>query len=175
MSIDWKSVGATAGKFAPMLGALLGGPAGASVGAMIASALGTGATPMEVQQALVTDPAAAVKLKEIESARQVQLQALMVDHAKAEIAAQVANASDVNTTMQAEAAAEHWPTYAWRPFIGFMFGCYVASMWLLPLFGKQPVALTPDLTLAVGAILGIASFYRGKMQSDPNIPTINRG
>ena len=53
MDIDWKSVGATAGKFAPMLGALLGGPAGASVGAMIASALGTGNTPMEVQQALV--------------------------------------------------------------------------------------------------------------------------
>lgn len=87
----------------------------------------------------------------------------------------VQNAADINKTMQSEAASEHWPTYSWRPFIGFMFGSYVASMWILPLFGKTPTAISPDLTLAVGGILGVASFFRGKMQADPSIPTINRG
>ncbi len=193
LDIDWKAVGNTAGKFAPMLGALLGGPAGASVGAMIASALGTGNTPMEVQQALVTNPDAAVKLKEIESTRQVSLQALMVDSAKAELAAATANASDINKTMQAEAASEHWQTYSWRPFIGFAVGINViaSSALVLAVFvpvmlgNKEAAAAVAHLPVVLGAlaginatvlpILGIASWFRGKMQADPNIPTINRG
>jgi hypothetical protein len=77
--------------------------------------------------------------------------------------------------MQSEAAAEHWPTYTWRPFIGFIFGLYIASMFILPLFGLQPITMSADLVMAVGAILGVASWFRGKMQADPNIPTINRG
>ena len=81
----------------------------------------------------------------------------------------------VNATIRAEAAAEHWPTYTWRPFIGFVFGFYVASMFILPLFGVAPVPLSADITLTIGAILGVASFFRGKAQADPNIPTINRG
>lgn len=81
----------------------------------------------------------------------------------------------VNATIRAEAAAEHWPTYAWRPFIGFIFGLYVASLFILPIFGIAPVPLSPDITLTIGAILGVASFFRGKAQADPNIPTINRG
>lgn len=84
-------------------------------------------------------------------------------------------AGEVNATMRAEAVAEHWPTYSWRPFIGFVFGLYIASLFLLPLIEVQPVVMSPDMVLAVGSILGIASFYRGKMQADPTIPTINRG
>lgn len=193
MDIDWKAVGNTAGKFAPMLGALLGGPAGASVGAMIASALGTGNTPMEVQQALVTNPDAAVKLKEIESTRQVSLQALMVDSAKAELSAATTNAGDINRTMQAEAASEHWQTYSWRPFIGFAVGINViaSSALVLAVFvpimlgNKEAASALTHLPMVLGAlagingtvlpILGIASWFRGKMQADPSIPTVNRG
>ena len=85
------------------------------------------------------------------------------------------NIENVNKTMQSEAAAEHWPTYSWRPFIGFVFGFYIASMFILPLFGIAPVPMSPDLVLAVGGILGIASYFRGKSQADPTIPTVNRG
>ncbi len=85
------------------------------------------------------------------------------------------NIENVNKTMQSEAAAEHWPTYTWRPFIGFVFGLYIASMFILPLFGVRPIEMSADLVLVVGAILGVASFYRGKMQADPTIPTVNRG
>lgn len=173
--MEWKDIATTVGKAAPLLGTLLGGPAGAAVGGIVASVLGTGATPDEVSQALATNPDAAVKLREIEADRQVHLQGLAVDQVKAELAAATQNAGDINRTMQAEAAAEHWPTYTWRPFIGFMFGAYVASLWLLPLFGKSPATLTTDMTLAVGGILGIASWFRGRMQADPSIPTINRG
>lgn len=175
--MDWKDIAGTVGKFAPLIGTLLGGPASAAaaVGGIVASVLGTGNTPDEVSQALVTNPDAAVKLRQIEAERQVQLQGLATDQVKAELAAVVQNAADINKTMQAEAQADHWPTYSWRPFIGFMFGAYVASLWLLPLFGKAPVTLTTDMTLAVGGILGIASWFRGRMQADPRVPSDGRG
>lgn len=61
--------------------------------------------------------------------------------------------------------SERWPTYSWRPFLGFMFGTYVASLWVLPLFGKTPVIMSPDLVITVGGILGVSAYFRGKSQS----------
>lgn len=102
------------------------------------------------------------------------------------------NAGDVNKTMQAEAAAEHWPTYAWRPFIGFCFGVLgvlaggtAAASYLAVMFFHADPALLQYLPGMIGAeagvmatmapVLGIASWFRGRMQADPNIPTVNRG
>ena len=175
MALEWKDVAGAVGKAAPILGTLLGGPAGAVVGGLVASALGVGSTPDEVSQALATNPEAAVKLKQIEADRQVRLQELLVQAASAEITAASAAIQSVNTTMQAEAKADHWPTYSWRPAIGFVFAAYVASLFVLPLFDKTPVALSPDMTLAIGGILGVASWFRGRMQADPRVPADNRG
>jgi hypothetical protein len=103
----------------------------------------------------------------------------------------VANAKDVNETMRAEAAAEHWPSYSWRPSIGFavaaditlcgltVFAAYVVAM----ITGKaEHLQYIPGMLAAMAGIigvampvLGIASWFRGKMQADPSIPTINRG
>lgn len=74
--MDWKDLEEAVGRFAPTLGTLVGGPAGAVVGSLIASTLGTGGTPDEVSQALISNPDAAVKLKQIEADRQVELQKL---------------------------------------------------------------------------------------------------
>ena len=78
--------------------------------------------------------------------------------------------------MQAESKAEHWPTYAWRPFIGFLFGLMTVCIYfVLPLL-KFPVPSIPsEVWMAYGAVMGVASWFRGKMQADPNIPTDNRG
>jgi hypothetical protein len=191
--MDWKDVASAVGKHAPLVGTLLGGPAGAAIGGIVAAALGTSATPDAVSQALLTSPEAAIRLHELEQSKQIRLQELAVDQALAELAARVQNAGDVNRTIQAEAASEHWPTYSWRPFIGFVFGinlfiaavttaaCYMAAM-----FGAQgataAIASLPAMIGALGAvngaavpILGIASWFRGRMQADPNVPTINRG
>jgi hypothetical protein len=88
--MDWKDIAGTLGKAAPLLGTLIGGPAGAAIGGMVASALGTPATPDDVSAALATNPDAAVKLKQIEADRQVQLQQLVEQHAGALLAAQTA-------------------------------------------------------------------------------------
>ena len=174
--MEWKDVANVVGKAAPILGTLLGGPAGAAVGALVASALGTGNSPDEVSQALVSNPEAAVKLKEIESKRQVDLQTILMQSEGNRLANDTATVQAVNATMQAEAAAEHWPTYSWRPFCGFVFGSmFLGVYFILPLM-KLPVPPVPtEAWMAMGAVLGVASWFRGKAQADPTVPTVNRG
>lgn len=168
--MEWKDVGSAIIKIAPSLGAVLGGPAGGAVGvaaAAVASALGLGAnaSPDDVLTAIgAMTPDTVVKLKSIDQ----QMQA-------AQLSAEQSELESVNKTMQTEAASEHWPSYSWRPFIGFMFGLYIASLWLLPLFGKQAPKIDTDTVLAIGGILGVASWFRGKAQADPRVQTDNRG
>lgn len=104
----------------------------------------------------------------------------------------VQNAADINKTMQAEAAAEHWPTYSWRPAIGFAiaFDLVVSAIVVVVAYvGVMFVGVKPEtlqyLPAFLGAmaalvgvaapIVGIASWFRGRMQADPNILTVNRG
>lgn len=102
------------------------------------------------------------------------------------------NAEDINKTIQAEAASEHMPTYLWRPFIGFVFGlmglitaltvaaAYIAVMLdyakpeMLTYLPQMLISMT-GIMAVISPILGVASWFRGKMQADPNIPTTNRG
>lgn len=174
--MEWKDIAGVVGKAAPILGTLLGGPAGAAIGGLVASALGTENTPSAVSQALSVNPDAAVKLAQIEADQKVKFQELATDQAKAEIAAAAQAISDVNKTMQAEAASEHWPTYTWRPFIGFITGVMLIGVYFVLPLAHIPVPPVPEsVWLMLGGILGVASFFRGKMQADPTIPTVNRG
>ena len=174
--MDWKSLGGIVGSAAPLLGGLLGGQGGAAIGSLIASGLGVGNTPSEVSQALQTNPDAAVKLKQIEATRQVELQALVIQSEANRLAADTAAITAVNATMQAEAKSEHWPTYSWRPFVGFVFGVMFGGVYFVLPLAHIPVPLVPgEAWLAIGGILGVASYFRGKAQADPNITTNNLG
>jgi Holin of 3TMs, for gene-transfer release len=163
--MDWKDLAAVVGKTAPLLGTLIGGPAGAAIGGIVASVLGCANTPDAVSQAIAVNPDAAVKLAQIESDERVRLQQLALAHADNQIQADTAQLQAVNATMQVETKGEHWPTYTWRPFNGFIvgvmaFGCY----FVLPLC-KLPVPAIPEsVWLMFGAILGVASWFRGQAQ-----------
>lgn len=166
--MEWKDIAKVVGSSAPLLGGLLGGPAGAAIGSIVSNALGTGNTPDEVSQALAVNPDAAVKLKQIEATRQVELQTLMVQVEANRLAADTAAIQAVNETMRAEGKGEHWPTYSWRPFCGFVFGAmFVGVYFILPLL-RLPVPVVPvEAWLSMGGVLGVASWYRGKAQADP--------
>lgn len=160
----------------PFIGTALGGPLGTGAATFIASKLGV--PPESVSATLNTmlgDPENLAKVKQIEADFQAHCLELGYNSIQKIEELNASVVVEVNKTMQAEAASEHWPTYSWRPFIGFSFGAYINSMWLLPLFKIQPVILSPDTVLAIGGILGVASFFRGKMQADPAVPTINKG
>lgn len=194
MIMDWKKVGQAVADRAPLLGTLLLGPGtGTAIGGLVASVLGTPATPEAVSEELRKNPEAWLKLQQLEADKQVRLQELAVDQAKSELQASVGNAHDVNATMQAEAASEHWPTYTWRPLLGMAVALNTAAsgtmvlMVFLPVMWGSAVAATAvsALPTALGAlaainatvlpVLGIASWFRGKMQADPSVPTVNRG
>jgi hypothetical protein len=179
MSWDWKAVGKKVADAAPMLGAALGGPAGATLGTMVASALGTKNDPEAVVAAL-GDPESLVKLRELESNERVALQRMTTDLAIAEVNAEVSTSGAVNATMQVEAKAEHVMTKTWRPAIGYSVAIAVVMSVLtvfiaygLALFGgnTKPLESLPGILAAVAGIvavvspiLGIASWHRGKMQ-----------
>jgi hypothetical protein len=191
--MEWKDLAKIVAGAAPILGTLIGGPAGAAVGAIVASGLGVGNTPDEVSQALLINPEASLRLKEIEATRQTELRTLLVQSEANRLAADTATIQAVNVTMQLETKAEHWPTYSWRPFIGFCVGINTISASLIVMlvfvpvmFGvKEAAAAMANLPMVLGSlaaisatvlpILGIASYFRGKAQADPGISTDNRG
>lgn len=107
-----------------------------------------------------------LSIEEVELINNSKIQILKLDFEilKAEVEAGSKDIASVNKTMQEESKSEHWMTYTWRPFIGFTFGFYILSLFMLPIYDKVPVTLTVDTVLTIGAILGVASWHRGKMQ-----------
>lgn len=157
----------------PFIGTALGGPLGGMAASAVGEKLGIPAATVDtIKQVLGGMPPEKVaELKEADNNFQIKLAQMGYDSLEKITELNNSIILAVNTTMQVEAKAEHWPTYGWRPFIGFSFGAYISSLWLLPLFKVTPVMLSPDITMAIGAILGVASFFRGKAQADPNVQT----
>lgn len=177
--MNWKDLRDVVGKAAPILGTLIGGPGGAAVGSIIASTLGVENKPDAVLQEIQANPEAAVKIREIEARRQVELESLAIEHSKAEILAKVQNATDVNATMREEAKSEHFLQFSWRPLIGYSvaFVLIGAAIAVLASYGAVILSLAkadllthiPDMLTAMSVvigmampILGIASWHRGK-------------
>lgn len=190
--MDWKDIQGDIAAAAPVLGTLIGGPAGAAIGSLVASALGASNDPAAVQQALKTNPDAAVKLRQIEADQATRLQELTVTAENNRLVADTAAIGSVNTTMQVEAKSDHWATWFWRPGIGMsvainvlLTSVTVAAAYMgVIFFGAKPDVLSylPAMLGAMAGIivvtmpvLGIASYFRGKAQADPRIPTDNRG
>ena len=166
--MDWSKIGSMVADAAPALGALLApvtGGASIAVGGLISSVLGTENKPEAIAKAIQANPELALKLKELDA----KIAGMNHDEKMALLKFDETVISKVNDTMQVEAQSEHWQTYSWRPFIGFSFGLYIISLWALPFFGKTPTVLSPDAVMAVGAILGVASWHRGKMQHQKEV------
>jgi hypothetical protein len=153
---------------APTAASLLAGPLAGVAVKFLADKVGATAETAEAVTSALTGlagtPEGRIRLAEIDA----DLRKHAIDAGIDLERLAVQNAADINKTMQVEAGAEHWPSYSWRPFIGFVFGSYVLSLWVLPLLGKAPVPISSDVVLTVGAILGVASWFRGKAQADPN-------
>lgn len=160
----------------PAAATLLGGPAVGIAVKFLAEKLGVAQETVDSVSSAITSmnatPEGKIKLAEIDADLRKHAMDIGLDLDKLA----VANAADINKTMQVEAAAEHWPTYTWRPFIGFVFGImFIGTYFVLPLL-KLPVPVVPtEAWLSIGSVLGVASWYRGKMQADPTIHTVNRG
>ena len=76
--MNWADIGNMVGRAAPIVGTLLGGPAGAAVGALVASALNVSNDPDAVNAALVASPDAIIRITELQTNARVQLEQLAV-------------------------------------------------------------------------------------------------
>lgn len=83
--MDWKALGASVGKVAPLLGTALGGPGGAAVGSLVAAALHVEDTPLAISQAMLKDPEAGTKLQALQNQHAQALQEMALDTLKAEL------------------------------------------------------------------------------------------
>ncbi|WAL81303.1 hypothetical protein OYT13_15740 [Pandoraea sp. XJJ-1] len=182
-------------QFAPMIAGWLGGSKAEDVASKVvgvAQAVTGQSAPDAALAAIQADPNLAMQFQKAVLEQQSHLAEVAADLQKAEIAADAQNTAAVNQTMQVEAKADHWPTYAWRPFVGFCFGLLglasgvtVAVAYLSVMFFKVNAEVLSQLPGMLGAeaavmatmapVLGIASYFRGKMQADPSVKTDNRG
>ncbi len=110
--MDWTDVAQTVGKIAPAAGGALAGPAGAAVGTLLARVLGVDDTPQAVHQALQQDPAAALKLREVEARIETSL---------------IEGRAGV---VKAEANSESWLARSWRPLTMLAFVTLIGLHWL---------------------------------------------
>ncbi len=109
--MDWKDVAGIVGKAAPILGTVLGGPAGAAVGGLVAAALGVENTPDAIEKAVATDPEAALKLRALEMDHKAELQKMVLDYSgKLVDAGTTSIQADVDDRKSARDAAVHGDT-----------------------------------------------------------------
>jgi len=182
--------------FAPQIIGLLAGQKAGDIADKvvgIAQVVTGTAAPDAALKAIQADPARAVEFQRAIAEKEIELAKIDADVLKAQYGVELQASQAVNETMRAEAASEHWPTYAWRPFIGFVFGLNLliaslvtAGVYIGVMFGATgataAMATLPQMIGALGAvngaalpILGIASWFRGKMQADPVVQTTNKG
>jgi Holin of 3TMs, for gene-transfer release len=149
--MEWQDLKGVVGKAAPLLGTLLGGPAGGAVGALVSSVIGVDNEPDEVHKALSADPSLLLKLRETEIQQQTQLQQMMVE-------SETKRMTEVNATMRAElASGDKFKSY-WRP----LFGYVMAVTWgAIMLATTYQIIVSPDAAATTIAALGQLSALWG--------------
>ncbi|WP_370242906.1 hypothetical protein [Marisediminitalea sp.] len=83
--MNWSDIKPYVAKAAPLVGSLLGGPAGASVGSLVAATLGVEETPTAVKAALESSPEAAIKIQELEWRHSERLEEIHLESLKMEM------------------------------------------------------------------------------------------
>ncbi len=100
--MNWKDIASTVGKFAPVVGTVLGGPAGAAVGALVSSALGVENEPQAVAKAIQADPQAALKLKQLQIDNQKMLNVHIEKMADLDFEYEKSRVADVSSARERE-------------------------------------------------------------------------
>lgn len=153
----WDKVLELIGDAAPVVGTMLGGPAGAAVGGLVAKALGVDNTPEAIEEALKSNPDALVKIKEIEASKELaQLENQYKNKVEDNRAAEHAVGIVVQDKQNARAAASALGSVQTQ----IANKVYNQSSWGIPLLLAMNVALivlAPTLHLDVTAVVAIGN------------------
>ena len=159
--MEWRDLGSSIAKVAPVLGAVVGGPIGAIAGAagtLISSFLGVDATP-EAVSAAIANPEMAVRLKELE----MQHQAVLIDWQSKQLDAELENTKDARAMpVQLTKAGSHMGTTAPAVVSVLVTVGFGLMLWKVLGMEGEPsqaaVLLLGSLSTAFGAVV---NFYLG--------------
>jgi hypothetical protein len=148
----------------PILGAAVGGPAGAMVGKGLAAALGLGAD--------ATPEATAAALGNVSGDQLVALKTIEAQMAKDQLQATTAQVEAVNKTLQTEAMGGSWLQKNHHAIESLAFMAWIMGVYfVLPLL-KIAVPVIPEFAfMAAGAVLGVTAWQRGAA----NVATAKNG
>lgn len=162
----WDEIKDIVGSAAPLVGSLLGGPLGGSVGTLIADKLGVKDDASEILNKLKTDPESLVKIKQMESDERQQLRQLKFEEAKLKSEERKHEHQTTQETIQTGDTAEDKYVRRTRPKmarLSFYFGTLyalvmeAATLWDIG-DGANPVLL--------GTLYGPAFTYLGMRTVD---------
>ena len=159
--MSWESVKEFLGTSAPVVGSLLGGPAGGAVGGLVASWLGVEDKAEAVMRKLQTDPEALARIQEMEVQERMQLRQLQFKQAELAITDKQHQHEQQQETIRTGDTAEDEYVRRTRPKMArqsFYAGAiYVLLFELLTAFDVGGGA---DMALA-GALFSPALAYMG--------------
>lgn len=155
--MNWSDIGNMVGRAAPIVGTLLGGPAGAAVGALVASALNVPNDPDSVNVAIAANPEALARVQELQINARVQLEQLAVtaesNRLQAEAAQYSAEAADRDS---ARKLASQQPNDMVRPILTFVMLGGSLFVVVAVLIGWATEAIKdPVASLTIGMVLGL--------------------
>jgi len=148
--MNWSAIGQSVAKVAPLIGSLLGGPAGGAVGAMVANAMGVDNNPAAVASVLQADPAVLTRIRELELTHAAELQRMQIE-------AETARLSEINQTIRAEAASLDPYVRRWRPTYGYAaaFTWSVQMIGLMIIVGYVVVEEPTSASVVISALAGL--------------------
>lgn len=153
--MDWKDIAKKLANLGlPILGAAVGGPAGAIAGKGLAAALGLGAE--------ATPEQTAAALGNVSGEQIVALKALDAQMAKDQLQAETAQIEAVNKTLQTEAMGGSWLQKNHHAIESMFTVALVGCIYfILPLLKISVPAVPEAAWLTLGAILGVTAWQRG--------------
>lgn len=180
----WSDIAGIVGKAAPVIGGLLGGPAGAAVGGLISSALGTDNNPDAVSAALAGNPDALVKVQELQTNAKVQLQQLAVTAEQNRmLAANAQYSAEAADRDSARKLAAQQPKDFMRPLLAIVLMTLTAYI-VWAVMGGHADGVIKDTTaaLTVGTLIGyvlsenkqVLGFYFGMTQDSSRTNAVVR-
>jgi len=159
----WDKVKSLIGSAAPLIGTLIAGPAGTTVGGLLANALGVENTPVAIEKAITQNPEALIAIRKLESEERVTLKklalqasAIALDERKAELA----------DTQNARAQhKDHWMPSVMTIILAVM----VSGMFSALFAFEPPKAYDQVIIMTAGSVLGAfgtaVAFWLGSSRS----------
>ncbi|EGQ8094326.1 hypothetical protein ACT5DV_000874 [Vibrio cholerae] len=144
----WDKIKSLLGGAAPLVGSLIGGPAGGTVGVLIADALGVENTPDAIEAELLRNPDALLKIKQMESDERVALRKIALEETGLLIKQEANRLADTQDARKQH--KDHWMPWALTVILALM----VSGMFAALFFGSPPEAYDQVLIMIAGTVLG---------------------